>query len=164
VTCPACGKDNLPGAEECESCQEPLSRLSAPQATRGIQKRILEGKLSELKPRGAISVAEKDFVRGAVETMRRNKVGCVLVMEGGRLKGILTERDILYKVAPRPDGLELKASEVMVSRPETLGEEDNIAVAFHKMAVGGYRHLPVLMKDGSYGILSARDLLSYLCR
>lgn len=162
--CPACGHDNLPGAEECDSCQEPLSQLDLPQAGKGMQKKILEGTVSDLPRHDGYSVSPKDNVAQVLAKMRQHRIGCVLVLDGKRLVGILTERDLLFKVADQADPLKYVVKDIMKPNPDTLRETDLVNLAFHKMAVGGFRHLPVEKSDGTYAIVSARDLMAYLCR
>jgi CBS domain-containing protein len=162
--CPACGFDNLPGAEECESCQESLSQLDLPQATKGMQKKILEGAVSELPRHDAFGVAPNDTLKEVIAKMRANRIGCVLVLEGKKLAGILTERDILFKAASLAQPLKVVVKDIMKAGPDYLKETDTVNIAFHKMAVGGFRHLPIEKADGSYGIISARDLMAYLCK
>jgi CBS domain-containing protein len=50
----------------------------------------------------------------------------------------------------------------MTSEPETLGPDDMLAVALHKMDVGGYRHLPVVENGVPTGIISVRDLIRHI--
>jgi CBS domain-containing protein len=162
--CPACGTDNLPGAEECESCHESLSQLDLPQPGKGMQKKILEGVVSDLSPRAAVGVAPDDSIATVLERMREKRIGCVLVIEQRKLAGILTERDILFKVAGKQEPAKVAVKDVMKAGPDYMKEGDPINVAFHKMAVGGFRHLPIEKADGSFGIISARDLMAYLCK
>ncbi|OGS01928.1 MAG: hypothetical protein A3G41_08930 [Elusimicrobia bacterium RIFCSPLOWO2_12_FULL_59_9] len=165
MICPACEHDNLPGVEECENCQHPLSPLDLPQPTRGLQKRILEGTVSELKPRPAIAVAPDASVSSAVELMQANKIGCVLVQAAGSLAGILTEKALLKSVGLRLKELpSIQVKEVMDPHPVALTEKSTIAFAFHTMSVGDSRYVPVLRNDRSLGIISVRDLLRYLCK
>ena len=93
--------------------------------------------------------------------MQEHRVGCVVVEDGGRLVGILTERDALLKLAGRPlEGIAVR--DVMTPDPVVLRVDDTIAVAIHKMAVGGFRHIP-LVRDGRVtAIVSARDLSHHL--
>ena len=163
MNCPSCGHDNLPGAEDCVDCQEPLSQLDRPQAVRGMQKKILEGTVGQLKPKEALFVQAEDKVADALALMRKDKVGCVLVLDGKKLKGLLSEREILLNAAGKAGAEQLAVSAVMQPDPEVLKEKDPINVAFHRMAVGGYRHLPVARENGGFRILSARDFLRFLC-
>ena len=106
-------------------------------------------------------MAPTDPATRAIAVMQEHRVGCVVVEDGGRLVGILTERDALLKLAGRPlEGIAVR--DVMTPDPVVLRVDDTIAVAIHKMAVGGFRHIP-LVRDGRVtAIVSARDLTHHL--
>lgn len=162
IRCPDCGSQNIDGAEDCESCAAPLASLSLPRPAKGLSEKILNGTLRDLKPVPAVTASPDAPLREAIAAMRAHKVGCLLVSSGGKLAGIVTERDLLEKVAGIKPVAELKVRDVMCPDPVMLRLGHPVAFAFHQMAVGGHRHLPVLMEDGSIGMLSSRDLLRYL--
>ena len=164
MKCPDCGLENLPGEETCASCHASLSDLVLPQAKARDQKKILEGTLLDLKPQDAVTVSPDQTVADAVRLMREHKIGCVLVTRGKALAGVFTERDMLRKVAGTKDPVKVRISEVMRDDIECLHEDDTVAVAFHQMAVHDFRHIPVQRKNGRLGIITSRDLLSYLCK
>lgn len=97
-------------------------------------------------------------VRGVVQRMADRNVGAVLVMEGGRLAGIMTERDLMRAFARglRDDAV---VGECMTADPETIAPDDTIEHAAVLMIHGGYRHLPVVDGDDVVGVLSIRDLV-----
>lgn len=160
--CPDCGCENIPGTEDCESCQAPLAPLSHPQPRGNLSKKILEGTMSDLRPREAVTAPSGASVAQAVRLMREAKLGCALVVDAGRIVGIMTERDLVLAVAGARDPDAVKVHEVMHADPVCLKEDDPVSFAFHHMTVGGYRHLPVYLDGGSVGMISARDLLRYL--
>lgn len=165
MKCPACGFINLPGSDECGSCQSSLTEIPALVAPKkGMERRILEGTVADLSPQRAKSVPPQDSLMMAVEVMRRDKVGCVLVIDGGKLQGVLSERELLLKTSEATDLARTMVREVMRSNPTCLREDDRVADAFHRMALSGHRHVAVQMSAGGYGVISARDLLRYLCR
>lgn len=160
MKCPSCGVANIEGADACESCHQ---ELSAP-AARGLERRILEGTVSALSPKPALIVAPGDALAQALGVMRRAKVGCLLVVEDGRLEGVLSEREILFNTGERTDWDGTPVSALMRAAPAALRREDSVADAFHQMAVSGHRHLPVALDPGRWAVVSARDLLRYLCK
>jgi CBS domain-containing protein len=85
-------------------------------------------------------------------------VGAVLVTEGERLVGILTERDVLRAVAQGIDD-STTAADWMTRDPETLDPDESTEHAAVLMIHGGFRHLPVTDKDEVVGMLSIRDLM-----
>ena len=94
----------------------------------------------------------------AARRMASRGVGAVVVLDGERLAGIVTERDVLKAVATglREDA---RVSEWMTRHPETVesGEATDHAAAL--MIHGGFRHLPVVDEGRVVGILSIRDLM-----
>lgn len=163
MTCPDCGHVNLPGEEDCSACHAPIAVLSTPQPKHGMQKRILEGTVRDLQPHDAANLKIDASLEKAVRLMREKRVGCVLVMNGDALAGILTERDLLLKSDPACDISRVRVGDVMRPDPECLREEEPLAYAFNKMSLHGMHHLAVRRADGRLAVVSARDLLRYLC-
>jgi CBS domain-containing protein len=97
-------------------------------------------------------------LREAARAMHARGVGAVLVLEGGRLVGILTERDMLRAVATGHEPDE-PVGEWMTHHPETIESSDTTEHAGVLMIHGGFRHLPVVDDDTLVGILSLRDLM-----
>lgn len=91
--------------------------------------------------------------------MRERRVGAVMVMDDGRLVGIVTERDLVYRVIAQeldPHATALDA--IMTSGPDTLAPDDTAADALEKMRLGHFRHLPVVEGRDVRGMVSIRDL------
>lgn len=85
-------------------------------------------------------------------------VGAVVVLEGERLAGILTERDIL-KAVGRGDEETSSVGDWMTRHPDTIEPSDSTDHAAVLMIHGGFRHLPVVEGGAVVGILSIRDLM-----
>lgn len=113
----------------------------------------------------AVTTVETDSTIGeAVALMRERKFGSLLVTAGGRLVGIVTERDVLRKVVGIA-GVDLSDSiaTIMTPDPETLQRHDSIAFAMNKMHVGGFRHVPIVDDHGRpEHVISIRDLIAYV--
>jgi CBS domain-containing protein len=94
----------------------------------------------------------------AAAQMEARGVGAALVMNGERLSGILTERDVLRAVAT--GGVEeTKVGAWMTHDPDTVGPDELPGHAAAIMIHGGFRHLPVVDGDKAVGIISIRDLM-----
>jgi CBS domain-containing protein len=117
-----------------------------------------------IKARPVTCLPPSATVAGAAEAIRTNGAGCVLVVEGERLAGIFTERDFLNRVAMKKLPLEgTTLADVMTPHPETLGPNDDIRFAMNKMAVGGFRHVPIVDGQGTpIGVLLVRDVVNHL--
>lgn len=111
--------------------------------------------------RDLLSVEAGVSLTEVAQRMVDRNVGAVLVQDGGKLTGILTERDILRAVAR---GLrdETRVADCMTSQPETIGPDDTTEHAAVLMLHGGFRHLPVTEKDELVGVISIRDLVPLL--
>ena len=99
-------------------------------------------------------------VNEAARLMKEKGVGAVLVVEEGKLTGIVTERDVLYRVvATGRDALTTRLAEVMTGNPQTIHPDKPFPDALHMMHEGGYRHVPVVEDGRPIGVVSARDAL-----
>jgi len=166
MLCPSCGHDNLPGADDCEECLAALTQEDIPLPTSKIEHSMMSDCISSLNPAEAVSVADSAKLGEAVALMRKHRIGCVLATDaGGALSGILSERDLLNKVAGKDVDLDsARVADFMTHDPETLTPEHWISFALNRMEVGGFRHLPIVGKDGPPGIISSRDIINYFER
>jgi CBS domain-containing protein len=99
-------------------------------------------------------------VAAASRLMKEKRVGAILVVEAGRLAGIFTERDALFRVIAEgrsPD--ETKLAEVMTVNPRTIAPDRPFGHALHLMYEGEFRHVPVVENGRPLGMVSARDAL-----
>jgi CBS domain-containing protein len=94
----------------------------------------------------------------AAERMCAKDVGAMLVMDGDRLIGILTERDVLKAVA-QGAGESATVGDWMTRDPDTIEPDETTKHAAVLMIHGGFRHLPVTEGDQVVGMLSIRDLM-----
>jgi CBS domain-containing protein len=107
---------------------------------------------------GLLATEPGASLRDAAQRMVERRVGSIVVCEGERLVGILTERDILGLFARGE--LETTVGQVMTRNPETVEPDESLAQARLVMLHGGFRHLPVVEGGRVIGMLSLRDLLA----
>lgn len=119
--------------------------------------------VSRMRPTPPWSIESSRPVSEAVQLMRWQKIGCLLVTRAGRLAGIFTERDLLARVLATGLSLETPLSACMTIDPVTITLKDVVRTAIKRMEKGGYRHLPVI-DDGNrpVGLLSAHQIVHYL--
>ena len=98
----------------------------------------------------------------AAAAMRERKIAALVINdENGKLSGIVTERDIVFRaVAIGTDTKTAKISEIMTPNPDTLAPGDSAADALELMQTRGYRHLPVVEDGKCIAIVSIRDLFN----
>jgi CBS domain-containing protein len=108
-----------------------------------------------------LSVETSVSILEVAQRMVDRNVGAVLVLDAGRLTGILTERDVLRAVARGlPDTT--RVADCMTAHPETIAPDDTTEHAAVLMLHGGFRHLPVVQGDDLVGVISIRDLAPLL--
>ncbi|MGI8926833.1 MAG: CBS domain-containing protein [Tepidiformaceae bacterium] len=98
----------------------------------------------------------------ALDVLRRDPNGAVVVVDGARVTGIFTERDVLKSVAGRPEALSRPLTEFMTHDPVVLREDDSMAVALNKMGAGGFRHIPLLRDGKLVALVTANDVMSWV--
>jgi CBS domain-containing protein len=119
--------------------------------------------VSRLHPTAPLRLSPEQTVAEAVELMRRERVGCLLVCQGERLVGIFTERDLLRRVLAPGKPLTLTVAECMTPNPVVVNPKESIGAAVRRMEEGGYRHLPVVDNAGRpLGVLSVKRIVHYL--
>ena len=116
-------------------------------------------RLSELMTGAVVSVAPEDTLGEAAERMAEEGVGSAVVLDSGRLIGILTERDLLRAVAGRVHTSEARVREWMTVDPMTATEATSADEAMRTMLEQGFRHLPVIEEGRTIGVVSLRELM-----
>ncbi|NNL65852.1 MAG: CBS domain-containing protein [Myxococcales bacterium] len=129
---------------------------------------ILKQPLGVLPTRDPLCFSREQFVSEAMHAMQKEHRGCVLVTDDGSresaLAGIFTERDVLYRIIDRGrNPATLPLAEVMTRNPDVLLSTASVAFVLNRMAVGGFRHVPVVdEQDRPVAIVSVRDVVEFL--
>jgi CBS domain-containing protein len=99
-----------------------------------------------------------------VASLREKGRGAVLVEEGGAIRGIFSERDLMMRVNHAdPSWAARPVQSVMTPAPRTIREDEPIENALNTMLTGGHRHLPIVDAAGALiGIVSIRDILIHI--
>jgi CBS domain-containing protein len=108
--------------------------------------------------RDVLSVPPDTALAEAARRMSGDRVGAVMVLDEGKLVGILTERDLMRAVGDaRVEGSTV--ADWMTRDPETVDPDDTTEMAATLMIHGGFRHLPVVQGGDVVGVVSIRDLM-----
>jgi CBS domain-containing protein len=123
-------------------------------------------KAREIMTGGAECVGESETVMAAAQKMAQLDVGSLPICgEDNRLKGMLTDRDIVVKVLARgKDPAATRASELAEGKPVTIGADDSAEEALRTMTEHKVRRLPVIDGHDLIGVVSQGDLAGALDR
>jgi CBS domain-containing protein len=113
--------------------------------------------VGDLMSRDLLTAEASTTLVDAAAAMTRRHVGAMLVLEGERLVGVVTERDVLRAVASGDIGGQV--AQWMTPHPETVEADESVQQAGVVMIHGGFRHLPVVEAGKPVGIVSIRDLM-----
>jgi CBS domain-containing protein len=115
--------------------------------------------LREIAIQHLLTIEPRDSLRRAAKSMTDRGVGSAVVMNDGKVVGIITERDILHAVAGDRDLDTTTTEEIMTHDPVAGAPGWEITRAVSTMTEGGFRHLLVKEMDDPVGIVSLRDLM-----
>jgi len=116
-------------------------------------------KVSDLRPHELFTAQADETLEVAADRMSWHQVGALPILEGQRLVGIVTERDLTAALAEGADAEVTPVSDYMTPAPEVLRPDNELADAAHLMLELGIRHLPVVRSGQLIGVLSMRDVL-----
>jgi CBS domain-containing protein len=106
-----------------------------------------------------ISIEPSGRATDAVRTMAEQNLGSLVVLEQGRMAGMLTFHELLGALAKRSGALgEVKVSEIMVRDPVTATPEMEVNDLRRTMLESGARYLPVMQDGKLLGVISFRDV------
>lgn len=114
--------------------------------------------VAEIMSRKVLSVSPKTTVADAATVMGERGTGSALVMDGEKLVGIFTERDIVRALGQHYDAASHEVAEWMTGDPHTITPETDVKEALQTMLERGFRHLPVVDEGRVEGVVSIRDL------
>ena len=109
------------------------------------------------------SIAPEATVFEAIKLMAEKNIGSLLVMSGGKLAGIITERDYTRKVALHgKTSKETRVREIMPRELLTVTVDDSVEECMRTMTENRVRHLPVMEGDNVVGLVSIGDLVNWI--
>jgi len=155
VACPSCGHSNIQGVDQCEHCLADLTSLDVSESDLLLP--LTKTRFSRLQ-----TIAPEETVREAVGLLRGDASGAIVVVDRGAIVGIFTERDVLLKVAGQPERMDEPVSRYMTPDPVILRDTDTMAVAVHKMGLGGFRHIPLVHEGQLVAMVTGRDVMQWV--
>jgi CBS domain-containing protein len=113
---------------------------------------------------GAECIGENETLLDAARKLRDLDVGAMPICgEDDRLKGMLTDRDIVVKaIAEGKDPAATRAGELAQGKPVTVGADDSVEEALHTMKEHKVRRLPVIDGHELIGVVSQADLATHI--
>jgi len=113
-----------------------------------------------MDPNRFLTAAPDQTVSDASSMMQTRNVGAVLVIADGKLMGIFTERDAVFRVIAKGlDPTATRLADVMTVEPITLSPEKSYGHALLLMQENGFRHVPVVQNGVPIGIISSRNAM-----
>lgn len=109
------------------------------------------------------TIAPTATLAEATKILADRRIGALVVTgAGGRITGIISERDIVRALAQHGgSALQMPLAEVMTRKVVTCAPADTVAVLMERMTAGKFRHLPVLDDGELVGIISIGDVVKY---
>ncbi len=154
------------GTPSPDDFQDPLENYEPKTYDDVVEQALAEKTVTEIQHAPFTTIAPDTSIASAIEKLAASHIACLLVAEEGKLVGVFTDRDVLDKVALEYDQVkDAPVSNVMAANPVYVYETDPAAAALSVMAVGGYRHVPILdLDDQLVGIVSPQRVTAFLQR
>jgi CBS domain-containing protein len=113
------------------------------------------------KGRDVVVIEPTANLQTAANLLASRKIGAIVILgAGGRIAGILSERDIVRALSTRgASALELPVGQAMTREVMTCSEEDTCAEIMERMTAGKFRHLPVVRDSQLVGLVSIGDVV-----
>jgi citrate synthase len=115
--------------------------------------------VAEVMSSPPVTATPSETIAVASARMEEHTVGSVVVLDGDRPIGILTERDLIRFSASGAAAADTKVAEWMTAEPDVVGPDVTVQQAFATLSEKGYRHFPVVDDDRLVGVVSLRDLV-----
>ena len=119
-------------------------------------------KVSKIMSKKVKTVSKDDIAVTAAKTMLNKKVSCVVVVDKGKVEGIVTERDLAVKILSHKNkASEVKVEDIMTSPVFTLGPDKDVYYCSEIMRKNGIKKLPIVRGKRLVGIVTQTDILDY---
>jgi len=144
-----------PAAAQKSEPLTPADKTDAPHRAR-------HDSVTQLETDDFVCVRPDTPLAEAIEKMKKDEGGCVIVCEQERVVGIFTERDLLNRIVSQEIDLSAPVRDWMSPAVETLKPDATIGDAVRVMNAKGYRNIPLVEGDRLVGSISVFDVITYL--
>jgi len=128
-----------------------------------VRRQLEKDTVADVGYRALVSVAIGASVSEAVAEMQAQSVGCIVILDGRRPAGIITERDVVTRGICEGRGLTGRVEDFMTPEPRVAQEDEAIHLVLARMHRGGFRHLPVVDRRGrALGTISIKRAVHFL--
>ena len=148
-----------------EAFEDPLCNYDPPDYADDLERALCEGEIGEMLQMTPFATSSPDVtMEQAVKLMAGQDSFSLMVVENGRVLGVVSERDVLTQVAERYQEVKDKPlREVMTPEPAVVYANDPPAKAVNLMATGNFRRLPVLNEDDQIiGVVGPKRTTAFL--
>jgi CBS domain-containing protein len=145
-----------------QSAEEQKPDILSPDDKTDGPRRVRDTLVSMLETQDYFCVQPDAPLSEAIEQMKKDEGGCVIICEGERVVGIFTERDLLHKIIGQKVDMEAPVRDWMSTEVEVLTPEATIGQAVVVMNEKGYRNIPLVQNDRLIGSISLFDVITYL--
>ena len=130
---------------------------------RSIEEILQDVRIEEVTLRSAVVTSPSTPLSEVYGLLEASQHGAVMVCDGSTVRGVFTERDVLYRTALEDIAPETPIGDLMTGDPVTLHPSARVAEAVALMTARGYRHIPLVDDDGCYvGLLASRNVLRFI--
>ena len=144
--------------------EDPLKNYESVDPEDALTNSLLHGKVSQMRIKPFMSVLPDATIASVITDMAQMNIACVMIEENAKLAGIFSERDVLTKIADRFNEIkDQPVRTVMTLDPVAVYDTDSPAKALNLMAIGGFRHIPVVnVDDQVVGILGPNRVTEHI--
>lgn len=143
--------------------EDPIHNYDPPAYADEMERVLCETEVQQMRIQPLACVEQDATVQDALDVMKKHECSSVVVRDVGKAVGIFSARDVLNKIAHDSSARPRPVADYMTHHPTGVYANDCPAKAINLMAVGGFRHIPVLdLDENVIGILGPRRTTQFL--
>jgi len=116
--------------------------------------------VQEIMNKNVVTIDKKSTVKEAVSILNKNRISCLIVVDNGKMKGIITERDVLVAIDEDKNLNKVAVGSIMTKDVYFVGPNTDITDAAELMVKNKIKKLPVIYNGMLVGIVTATDLVA----